>query len=238
MCRILDDTVYGVLNDLDLSSLREHVNKGTRTSFQRTGTPPYMAIELLRDAYKGTPPIRHLYRHDLESFAYVILILCSINKFNQGTIERLLTSPFDEWLDAKLSWDELSNKKRNYLESPISVATAIHSSFHDFIPWLEVLLSAFKLGFSGKKQWEAEVDTYNLRLKTQSVEVGGSEVKGSEAEDLIFNSKHGAGDLVGPSSRKPPPFNDDTLGGHIDYNSLVRSLRTFGTRKLLYRNKD
>src|ERR1700753_780866 len=69
MCRIVNEInahgqeeqkVYGVVTEYDLSSWTEHL-KGdyTRTSQQRTGTPPYMAQELL----KGTST-SHLYRHD------------------------------------------------------------------------------------------------------------------------------------------------------------------------------
>ncbi|KAF9459059.1 hypothetical protein BDZ94DRAFT_1149964, partial [Collybia nuda] len=76
MYRIVEGKVHGVLNDLDLSSLREDVERGTPTSHQRTGTPPYMATELLQAAGGTKSPTRHLYRHDLESLTYVILMLC------------------------------------------------------------------------------------------------------------------------------------------------------------------
>ena len=40
----------------------------------RTGTSPFMAIDLLRS---GPVPI-HLYRHDLESFFYVLVYVCAV----------------------------------------------------------------------------------------------------------------------------------------------------------------
>ncbi|KAI0782008.1 hypothetical protein C8Q75DRAFT_737818 [Abortiporus biennis] len=39
----------------------------------KTGTPPFMALELL----KTTPPPLHLYRYDLESFFYVLVWFCA-----------------------------------------------------------------------------------------------------------------------------------------------------------------
>ncbi|KAJ7791154.1 hypothetical protein B0H14DRAFT_2274493, partial [Mycena olivaceomarginata] len=66
MFKQIGDTVYGVLNDFDLAV---QLNDEPRsTSKQRTGTKPYMAIDLL----VPQPPY-HLYRHDLESFLYVLV---------------------------------------------------------------------------------------------------------------------------------------------------------------------
>ena len=40
----------------------------------RTGTGPFMALDLLRD---GSVPL-HVYRHDLESFFYVLVYVCAV----------------------------------------------------------------------------------------------------------------------------------------------------------------
>ena len=86
MCRFLEKIngdgirereVYGVLTDYDLSSWTKALKKDyTRTSQQRTGTPPYMAHELL----SGTSRT-HLYRHDVESLFYIILLMCGRHTF-------------------------------------------------------------------------------------------------------------------------------------------------------------
>jgi Fungal protein kinase len=62
----------GVLNDYDLS----HLAGGPRPSgTERTGTMPFMAFDLLTDeAWDGK--ITRLYRHDCESFAWVLLWIC------------------------------------------------------------------------------------------------------------------------------------------------------------------
>ena len=83
MCRIVKefgakDKVYGVLTDYDLSSWAASLKTDyTKTSQQRTGTPPYMAHELLT----GMSDI-HLYRHDVESFFYIMLLLCARHKLD------------------------------------------------------------------------------------------------------------------------------------------------------------
>ena len=61
-----DKRVIGVLNDYDLSSL-----KHAPTGRERTGTVPFMAMELLTTKAL-TGKVEHLYRHDAESFIWVL----------------------------------------------------------------------------------------------------------------------------------------------------------------------
>jgi hypothetical protein len=64
-----DKTICGVLSDYDLSVKLDREYDGP-TSKQRTGTRPFMARDLLEPT-----PRKHLYRHDLESLFYVIVVL-------------------------------------------------------------------------------------------------------------------------------------------------------------------
>jgi len=67
------EKVYGMLTDYDLSSWTASLTPDyTKTSQQRTGTPPFMAHGLL----KGTDKL-HLYRHDVESIFHIMLILAT-----------------------------------------------------------------------------------------------------------------------------------------------------------------
>ncbi|KAG1893871.1 uncharacterized protein F5891DRAFT_1256959 [Suillus fuscotomentosus] len=80
----------GVLNDYDLSSLAD--DPGPRGN-ERTGTVPFMALDLLtKDDQQGT--VKHLYRHDLESFMWVFAWICL--RYRQGVLLRRLR-PLDEW---------------------------------------------------------------------------------------------------------------------------------------------
>jgi hypothetical protein len=72
MFRRIGGEVYGVLNDFDLACGIDSAN-ASPTSNQRTGTKPFMAIDLLSES----PPPRHLYRHDLESFFHVLVFMTS-----------------------------------------------------------------------------------------------------------------------------------------------------------------
>ena len=63
-----------MLTDLNLASWTKDLGKDyTRTSQQRTETPPCMAHGLL----DGSDD-RHLYRHDLESLFYIMLIVATL----------------------------------------------------------------------------------------------------------------------------------------------------------------
>lgn len=72
MFRHKDGKIIGVLNDFDLAIHKSEQNNGP-LSKQQTGTKPFMAIDLL-ERPQGNPPL-HRYRHDLESFMYVTLVL-------------------------------------------------------------------------------------------------------------------------------------------------------------------
>ncbi|KAL7962532.1 serine/threonine-protein kinase Sgk2 [Trichoderma compactum] len=61
------DGFQGMLIDLDLAKLRDSEPSGAR---HQTGTMQFMAVEVLRTK-------DHTYRHDLESFFYVLLWMCA-----------------------------------------------------------------------------------------------------------------------------------------------------------------
>jgi hypothetical protein len=79
----------GVLNDFDLSSTQLDGPSGN----ERTGTIPFMAIELLSPkAIEGK--VEHLYRHDAESLIWVLTWVCL--RYEDGKLRS--NRPFDAWL--------------------------------------------------------------------------------------------------------------------------------------------
>ncbi|KAG2104721.1 uncharacterized protein F5147DRAFT_263040 [Suillus discolor] len=86
----------GVLNDYDLSSLAD--DPGPRGN-ERTGTVPFMAVDLLtEEGQQGK--VKHLYRHDLESFMWCFAWISL--RYENGVFLPRRLRPFDEWatLDA------------------------------------------------------------------------------------------------------------------------------------------
>ncbi|KAJ7679254.1 hypothetical protein DFH06DRAFT_1316194 [Mycena polygramma] len=78
MFQRIDDTLYGILCDFDAAEFHHRDLQGLSAwqpaSKQHTGTGPYLAADLL-----VSPPPKHLYRHDLESFFYILVFLtCKI----------------------------------------------------------------------------------------------------------------------------------------------------------------
>ncbi|KAJ6561527.1 hypothetical protein DFH09DRAFT_1279280 [Mycena vulgaris] len=80
MVRMKDGRIYGVLDDFDLLLILD--TPSPSTSKQRTGTRPYMALDLL---VPGPPP-PHISRFDLESLFYVVLFLTCHS--HEGSLEQ------------------------------------------------------------------------------------------------------------------------------------------------------
>lgn len=64
----------GMLIDLDLAKIRDSGPSGAR---HQTGTMQFMAVEVLRKT-------DHTYRHDLESFFYVLIWMCARQSWSNG----------------------------------------------------------------------------------------------------------------------------------------------------------
>ena len=201
MCRIIEEMndqgeqerkVYGVLTDYDLSSWTKDLKDDyTKTSQQRTGTPPYMAHELLNGA-----SATHLYRHDLESLFYIMLLLCGRHTlgYMQGkdtrgpsrVVMRGEDRPYQDWFDQQ-NYITLGNLKGVFFSR--SQPIELSPSFGDFHAWLSDLQSKFARGFSLKT-------VYEVHLHWHRKDHGGS------AEGMA-------------------PFDDETLDGRIDYPSFI-----------------
>ena len=146
MCRFIDEgepelQVCGVLTDYDLSSWTEDLKKyHAKMSKELIGTPPYMACELL----DGTGSV-HLYRHDVESLFYIMLMICGRRTIGpQGVLTREGNLPYQRWLD---EWD---HETLGYIKSSFITCEKyieLSSNFEDFRPWLEDLQYQFSQGF-------------------------------------------------------------------------------------------
>lgn len=66
------DHSIGILIDLDLAVQIRDGDQMLDTPAARIGTLPFLSIDLLED----TLPPKHLYRHDLEAFYYVLAWIC------------------------------------------------------------------------------------------------------------------------------------------------------------------
>jgi serine/threonine protein kinase len=87
----------GILNDFDMATERLPDAKETEVSaaHHRTGTLPFMALELVDN--DEADPI-HLYRHDLESFFYILIWAATHYDFGSQT-KRNTPGMMRQWLD-------------------------------------------------------------------------------------------------------------------------------------------
>ncbi|KAJ7593244.1 hypothetical protein C8J56DRAFT_780109 [Mycena floridula] len=97
-------TRKGVLNDYDLA-LFIYDEPSPPSRRRPTGTIPFMAIALLEDSgWEGY--VRRLYRHDLESFAWVLLWICvrfQNGREGSGPLDKFLTNDHQHGFCSKLS---------------------------------------------------------------------------------------------------------------------------------------
>jgi hypothetical protein len=81
----------GILNDYDLAILEGRSDRPSGTD--RTGTIPFMALDLLTDhAWEGN--ITRHYRHDCESFAWVLFWICC--RYHDG--KEIRNAPLGEFI--------------------------------------------------------------------------------------------------------------------------------------------
>lgn len=114
MCRRRKDgKVIGILLDFDLAIFIEEDGKAPDpTSKFRTGTLAFMAIDLLEDTN-----IPHLYRHDLESFLYVLVWISCYYNAGKITSEKL-----PSWCVSSRA--QLADAKRKFLQKQAQAPTA------------------------------------------------------------------------------------------------------------------
>lgn len=121
------DTLEGVLRDFDLSRLRNKNEDSVAQGTDRTGTVPFMALELLcRGYWEGK--IERVYGHDLESFAWVIIYLGFTND------ETLETLPAVDWYTS--DYNECRQKKDAFLfRATTNVKNSAHMVYGKQQPW-------------------------------------------------------------------------------------------------------
>ncbi|KAK0498092.1 hypothetical protein EDD18DRAFT_1461191 [Armillaria luteobubalina] len=148
MYRMDDEgNVLGVLIEFDLSSL---IPIEEATSLRRTGTPPYMAFDLLKERKDYGP---HLYRHDLEALYYIMLMICCrhsiIKKVQPDGTSQLEEIPenFYQWFDRQMSWKVLATVKTSFFADN-DETLSVSPCFEAFSLWLNLIHTQFSAGIA------------------------------------------------------------------------------------------
>jgi serine/threonine protein kinase len=159
MLRKKGNKVYTVLNDFDLAVSADVKSKSSR---HRTGTKPFMAIDLIHP-----DPTVHMYRHDLESMFYVLVWITS--RFHDG--QEISNPPLQEWADTGDLI--LVEKKRSFY---MSMPPRRTQQFESFGRWIVSMQTMFRDGFSLKTKYLAELSVAGLETSPPYFEdetVGG-----------------------------------------------------------------
>ena len=127
MYRNKDGKIFGVLNDYDLAIFKSNTSPSSKN---RTGTKPFMAIDLL-----GQNPDVHRYRHDLESMFYVIVFVTT--RYHDG--KEIADPPLQKWLD--FSQDLLKDAKVSFIHDTLPPTTPSYTGFDDWTDEMRKMLS-------------------------------------------------------------------------------------------------
>ncbi|CAE6474389.1 hypothetical protein ACGC1H_006210 [Rhizoctonia solani] len=116
------------------ADLGKSVNQlGTPSSNHRTGTLPFMAIDLL----VAVPP-PHLYRHDLESFFYVLVWICAEDQHGWHRVDSVTSMA----------------EKKSYFLSQFEIEQLRIGKFVELkLTWITQLHSLFAVGAAQKLLW-------------------------------------------------------------------------------------
>ncbi|TFY56047.1 hypothetical protein EVG20_g9081 [Dentipellis fragilis] len=185
-----DGDVCGVLNDWDMA-LDLKTQAPSRKPTDPIGTTPFMALELLTDE-----PSMHRYRHDLESFVY-ILIWCTIQLTLDGRLLRPRHPTLADWCHS--DWTANGRAKLSALmpfsDEQKALLEAMRAPFRPLVDaWIRPLLRLLRRAH-GKRADRAEA----LAL---------AEAGGIHSEKLLRSES----------------WDEETIGGSFSYEAFMYTI--------------
>ncbi|KAJ3495578.1 hypothetical protein NLJ89_g10606 [Agrocybe chaxingu] len=158
---------WGIITDFDLGSeIDEDDNAQSSNANRRTGTLPYMATDLLNQPVSRNPHVQyvtpsHYYRHDLESFFYILIFAST-----RYTFERCKCLPVPASLAAWSNIDRAYNSKCGFFTPGgfQHVNAAILDHFTGlWDEWIIPLYSMFRKARNDiPEPWEPEYEEYDF----------------------------------------------------------------------------
>ena len=119
----------GILNDFDLATWVDH----STTNHDRTGTIPFMAIDLLKDGLDRRTP--RLYRHDIESFSWVLAFVTVAHiEYKDRTIKISSRKGVHTWFqDRDQDQREAHILSKTFFHSKYGKAQGVTAPYSDYI---------------------------------------------------------------------------------------------------------
>ncbi|KAL4243005.1 hypothetical protein ABKN59_011407 [Abortiporus biennis] len=176
----------GLVASMQVDTVKEkaHTDKKCQKMRFRTGTGPFMAIDVLA----RTPTPIHIYRYDLESFFYVLVWFCA--GFNPG---KHTLSSIDDWRTP--DFQNIAVNKRAFL-TDIDTCNAIlaptDSTYKPLIDlWISPLRTIFKdVEFNTVSISHKASSIADLRQKVEKGRAKLSQLTWKEKKTLLDNKKN------------------------------------------------
>ena len=162
---------HGILNDFDMASMRKKdgtIDSDNDRHHHLTGTRPFMALDLL-EHQSSTEPTVHLYRHDLESFLYILVWAATRYKFSTGAV--IAVRELDDWSGEKAFQEKLAlyyRMGKTQTQWKAKYCLPEFSGLWD--AWVVPLCSMFRdarteaISAEEQKKTDYDLSTYNGRI--------------------------------------------------------------------------
>ena len=218
MYSVEDGEIHGVLLDFDLAVLLDKDGRVPAPMSEfRTGTPAFMAIDLLKKA-KGP----HLFRYDLESFLWVLIWYAC----NHEDGERLQDEAFPGWFgfasDSDIAW-----RKREILKKSNIHITDLYAALEEcWIMALNFLLyNAYLDKYNVVERFEASLEI-NTKLKIGRKILDPVEIKspGGNKSFAALKTKTFTSEQLDEMYKI-----NETLCGKATFESFAEIIETVGT---------
>lgn len=136
MAEEIDGSFRGILNDFDLAVMNNNLAK---SSLERTGTLPFMALALL----KNPTNLPHLFRHDVESLFYV-LVWIAVQYDERGN--RIKTKQIEDWRAAE-TIEAMRKAKNDFLIDPMKnlVLTGFYQDLERWITKFSLMVKKLQV---------------------------------------------------------------------------------------------
>lgn len=210
----------GILNDWDLAS--DVIPLGPHAK-HRTGTGPFMALDLLAD---DDPPT-HLYRHDLESLFYVLVwaaVHYTLDKANPVVSQP--GSPIMKWTG---TYADAREAKKSFLDDPLPIFSKIQPAFQPLRKHLNALRNLFHKAHQNSVTLATRLQSNSIPYVPDTEELINGDLlveidEDDEDDELpLYTSKSEPLPLVVPTLEEVE-IDFETLGGCLTFENFLAAL--------------
>ncbi|KAF9502115.1 hypothetical protein BDN71DRAFT_1491472 [Pleurotus eryngii] len=209
----------GILNDWDLAS--DVIPLGPHAK-HRTGTGPFMALDLLTD---DDPPT-HLYRHDLESLFYVLVLAAVHYTLDKGN--PVVSQPGSTILKWAGTYADTREAKKSFLDDPLPVFSKIQPAFQPLRKRLDALRSLFHKAHQNSVTLATRLQSNSAPYVPDTEElINGDllvEIDEDDDDELPLSTSKSESPLPVVPTLEEVEIDFETLGGCLTFEKFLAAL--------------